>query len=164
MDIEDYDSVIAVIEKMEKAVYKKGRHHWYDKNGKLIINGHNEKETYNELINIIKNDKENYINGRLCHVRVQFYTDEKILSDENMGAMELTAVIYHVKEFKNKISLITKDDETTIVRLFYYLDDFKQFKLGHMKKLALLLLNGKIKGELLKYYHYTDIKSKLADK
>lgn len=37
MDTEEYNSAIKQIEKMERAIYKKGRHRWYDENGKLLV-------------------------------------------------------------------------------------------------------------------------------
>lgn len=79
-----------------------------------------------------------------------------------MGPFEIQSVIYVVKEVLGKISLQLNDKSGSLVRIFYSLNDMKYFKIIHMKKVAILACNGKLKTTLVKYYHYKDIK-KLLD-
>lgn len=72
MDTEEYNETIDDIKKIEDNVIKKGKNHWYDYTGKLIINGNNGASTKKKLIDIIKQNKKKYIDKNIVHVSVVF--------------------------------------------------------------------------------------------
>ena len=162
MDTEEYNETIDNIKKIEENVVKKGKNHWYDHTGKLIINGNNGASTKKKLIDIIKQNKKKYIDKNIMHVSVVFYYDQDLFLDKTMGPFEIQSVIYVVKEVLGKISLQLNDKSGSLVRIFYSLNEMKYFKIMHMKKIAILAGSGKLKTTLIKYYHYKDIK-KLLD-
>lgn len=164
MDTEEYNNTVEQINKIESMILKKGKQHWYDENGKLIINGNKPNETKKKLIEIIKKNKKQYIDHQLCHISVTFYYDQDLFLNKTMGPFEIQAVIYDVREIFGKISLQLSDKEGALIRMFYSLNNMENFNISHMKNFAKLALNGKLKTTLLKYYHYKDLKKQLEDK
>ncbi|QKF93658.1 hypothetical protein QKU48_gp0200 [Fadolivirus algeromassiliense] len=164
MDTEEYNSTVEEIKAIENTILKKGKHHWYDLTGKLIVNGNKPNDTKGKLMEIIKNNKSKYINKKVCHVSVVFYYDQDLFLDKTMGPFEIQAVVYDVKEIRGKLLLHLSDEKGSLIRMFYTLADMKNYNILHMKKFAKLALDEELETTLLKYYHYKDLKKQLTVK
>lgn len=161
MDTEEYEETVESIKAIEANVIKKGKNHWYDSTGKLIINGNNEAFTQKKLIEIIKKSKKKYMDTKICHINVDFYYDQDLFLEKTMGPLEIQAVVYEVRDVLGRIKLQMTHEKGTLIRMFYSLKDMNKFEIAHMKKIAQLALDGKLKTTLLKYYHYKDLKKQL---
>lgn len=160
MSDEKYQEALEKVKHLKKT-YNKGKDHWYTDKGKLIINGDSYSETKKIVVNTIKKYRDNYLDSLIIHVGIVFHDKLKDLMDKNRGGIEVQVVVYRVEEVMGKISLQLRNENYSLVNMFYGYKDIDKFNVLQLKKLAKGTLMEKYKTNLLKNYHYKDLKNDL---
>ena len=152
----DKDKYLKKLLMLKEKIKQKGFSFWFDSEGHILSKHVSDTDAKRKVLKKINSDYESYDGNIIAKIDINFLPEE-ILSDEQ-GGLELNIEVYKIgKEGKN-ISLSLRDENRSLMRVYYKYDELKKFKMSHLKSLAVALINKKIKKvNAFKFYHYDDV-------
>ena len=153
----DNKKYLSKLFKIQESLKEKGFVIWFDATGKILVKALNSKTAHSKILNIIKNDIDNWKNQILTEVVIEFDPDE--IMNESLGGLKITIELNKVIIHGEKISIQQKNKSNSLFELRYKYNELSNFKQSDLKKLSLMISNEVFeKISPFKSYHYEDIK------
>lgn len=145
---------------IQKKIKEKGYVYWFDEEGKLLACDTYDTKAREKILKQIKKNKDDWA-GKIT-VTIIISLDSKEIMDEETGGLELKIRVNKTIYNGSSISIPARDEEASLMKLYYKYDELKKFKLSDLKKIAIFMGQMKMKYiDPFKFYHYKDIKKYL---
>lgn len=158
----DFDKKVYIekLYKIKEKVKKQGYVFWFDSEGKLLVKDLDDENAQNKMLGKIKKNIKKWENQIVTEVTIDFDKDK--VMDKESGGLQIDVYINKVIINGKNISMQQKDENSSILTLYYSYDELDDFKMSDIKKIVLMMVNKKMKKvNAFKFYHYCDIEKYL---